>query len=166
MVPHAILDALQNDERYAKAVASLAGIRTASTDGLHLDIARYWDGDKFVGPTHLSISLPDVGRVSWTVPEKVPYIFKQTLQKLESQFHAMAIPPTMSLFYSVLSKFTKKPHFKALTFIPVDKLPEKRKAEIHLERTDWDAEELEKNVRDLIKARRKLKGMGFGDATD
>ena len=166
MVPQAVMDAIQSDQRYAKAIISLAGIRTASTDGTNIDIAAYWDGEKFIMPVHLSINIPDVGRISWTSPTDNPRIFKQTLGKMENQFKAIATPPLMMLFSAIISKFTKKVHFNQLRSLPVKELPSQPRAEITLERESWDAEELEKQVKELVQAKRKLKGMGFGDATD
>ncbi len=160
MVPDVILDWLQHNERYTKIIVHLAGLLTADVPGFPVEVAVWWDGDKFIPPVHLSI-VNNVGRIVWTHTEEAPKLYERSLEILEETFREMVIPARMIVMGVVLSNETKKVHFKFLKFFdkPFPTLPQEK---VILTRRTWPAEELEVAIQQLRKMKRKLRGLGYG----
>lgn len=159
MVPEAVVDALQDNGRYAKAIVQLAGLKTSTVDGQVIEVAAQWDAQSFQPPIFLSIP-NEAGRISWVHPDPAPRIYQRTLGMLEETFRQMNIPARMVVISVTLSRETKKPHFRAFMFRK-EAFPVKDYDEIWLRRKAWKAEELETAVRELRKLKRKLKGVGY-----
>lgn len=157
-----VLDWLTTNDRYAKTIVRLAGVKTSPIEGLRLGIAAYWNGQEFEAPVILTTySRTDEARLTWTpqVDEK-PVVYKLTLEKLTETFRQLSVPERTVICHVTINPQTKKPHFERFFFVH-GRLTPKMKAKIWLRRKDWDSEELDNAVKELQQAPRQLKGMGL-----
>lgn len=159
LTPNHVIRALQNDTKYAKAIASLAKIRTADVPGISVLIGGKWEGTTFASPYWLSL-IQDFGTLSWS-PDKEPRLAKLVLRPLVSVLAPLSIPPCPIQAAVVVSEVNKKPYFQKFVFPTEVPILPPHSGLVSLSGTTWELNSLEETIRKLRKYKRKLKGMGL-----
>lgn len=151
---------LMRDDRYAKAIVSLAGVRTAEIKGLDVDVSAAWNGIDYKEGVWIAAGTPEQGVAVWR-EAKTPRLFKLTLGALEETFRELTLAPSFVTMVVTIST-QKRPHFRKFVFNPASGyMVDTQEVVIRLPSIYWKPSELELIAKELRKMPRKLKGMGL-----
>ncbi len=159
MHPDFVVDSLAKNDQYAKAIVSLAGIRTTPVAaGLPIRIEALWDRPDFHAPLVFSIPTKEADMI-WSGDTTKTALFRKTLGLLKETFDSLALPRRVIVFSGEINLESKCLHFKSFTFGTSHVVPTKTAVIFH--QTVWDADAIRDVLRRLSDLRRKLRGIGF-----
>jgi hypothetical protein len=155
---------LKTDKGYARNIVRLAGLRVSDDkqEGIHFDVMGTWDGQHWIAPYFYSLPLRP-GRISWYTSEP-SRLFNRSLGDLSETFREMMVPKNVIGFAGYLRDDNKQIYFDEFTFMPISMDLDAAKPgneKIWLREKLWDSTRLAEAVKELQKARRHLKGLGF-----